>query len=870
MPAAPLNSTATAAPRRRSRRRHRREGAASRLGPRLLTGALGLLCLTAALGLAVLHPLGGILAVLSVLLVTLLARYFWTLWPGWMLALVPLLGLAPWTGWLLVEEFDLLVLASVAGGYFAISGPHRHKPPPPAPVWRRELRWRGTTLVVIGLFALSTFMAVVHGIVDAGGLDADLYQGYQQAGEPVRAGKALLWMLLMLPLWQRVARRTPQNLAPALGAGTAGALWVVCAGAVYERLVYTGLTDFSSDYRTTGLFWEMHVGGAALDGALALLLPFALLAVLRQRGRASFAIAAVLLMLALYAVLTTFSRGLYLALALSLPLTTVLWLQQERRLKLGERDPASSWLPGQVIPEALPASLPPWRAALLLLLLLGGAGIAAWALFPSSGYRGLLALSGVVVALLAQPSAAAPATSARAISTLLGLVLALPLLGLAILLTMLLSKAAYVCFAVFWLASMVLARAAARRQRPWFSPLGDALRAGCWFACVGGVALVAWSWGGMGAAEASLLPLTLMAVIWPLCQGGWYGSLLNALSWRARLGAMAGMALVAAVVASLGGGAYLGTRIGSTEDDLGQRFRHWSRTISALDSEGGWVFGAGAGRFVSVFADNAPADERIGDYRHGGGATPYLLLSAGRHMQGQGEMLRMTQRLDAAPPDLVLQLKSRNAEDVVLVAEVCQKHLLYSGACLSQTVTLRANPDGWRSHRIELGGKGELAARGGLQFALALGSKGDQAMLTELSLRGADGRELLKNGRFQDGLSHWFPTSERHHLPWHAKNIALHLLFEQGLVGLLLGAGLVSLALGRLLIGTARDHPLAPALSMALVGFLLVGLFDSLIDAPRIAFLFLTLLALGLGLRAPPPPPVPVPASRPLPSRPAS
>jgi hypothetical protein len=34
-----------------------------------------------------------------------------------------------------------------------------------------------------------------------------------------------------------------------------------------------GLTNFASDYRTSALFWEMHVGGAALDAWLMLSFP---------------------------------------------------------------------------------------------------------------------------------------------------------------------------------------------------------------------------------------------------------------------------------------------------------------------------------------------------------------------------------------------------------------------------------------------------------------------------------------------------------------------------------------------------------------------------------------------------------------------
>ena len=60
---------------------------------------------------------------------------------------------------------------------------------------------------------------------------------------------------------------------------TVGLLGVALA-TLWERLAFTGLLNLSTDYRTTALFWEMHVGGAALDGFLALTVPFALREVL--------------------------------------------------------------------------------------------------------------------------------------------------------------------------------------------------------------------------------------------------------------------------------------------------------------------------------------------------------------------------------------------------------------------------------------------------------------------------------------------------------------------------------------------------------------------------------------------------------------
>ena len=55
--------------------------------------------------------------------------------------------------------------------------------------------------------------------------------------------------------------------------------------------------------------------------------------------------------------------------------------------------------------------------------------------------------------------------------------------------------------------------------------------------------------------------------------------------------------------------------------------------------------------------------------------------------------------------------------------------------------------------------------------------------------------ELLGNGDFQHGNDRWFFTSDRHHLPWHAKNLWLHVYFEQGVLGLLIFSALLVFAL---------------------------------------------------------------------------
>lgn len=77
----------------------------------------------------------------------------------------------------------------------------------------------------------------------------------------------------------------------------------------------------------------------------------------------------------------------------------------------------------------------------------------------------------------------------------------------------------------------------------------------------------------------------------------------------------------------------------------------------------------------------------------------------------------------------------------------------------------------------------------------------------------------------------------------------MNVLFDQGSVGLLLFSAMLLAALWRVSVGTAKDHPLAPGIGGGLVGFVLVGLFDSLVDVPRLAFVFYVVLLLGLTLR---------------------
>lgn len=283
------------------------------------TAMLGAWCAWAALWGAQQHPVAPPLALVGV--VALLAWAMWRPAQLWFLlpALLPVANFMPWTGWWLVDESDLLMLAVLGGSYLRWS----------CDAWRRHEvvpvqlppGVRGLYLAVMALL----WVGVWRGLDDARGgftawgrLLADLwsmgaYGDYDLPGNTLRVAKSLVWGLLLVPVLYRCGQGARLRLARGMVAG----LTLVCLVVLWERCSYVGCFDFSRNYRTTAWFWEMHVGGAAIDVYVVLALPFAWWAAWSAPHGWRWYAAAGLVLLSAYAVLTTYSRGVYVALILT-------------------------------------------------------------------------------------------------------------------------------------------------------------------------------------------------------------------------------------------------------------------------------------------------------------------------------------------------------------------------------------------------------------------------------------------------------------------------------------------------------------------------------------------------------------------------
>jgi hypothetical protein len=582
-------------------------------------------------------------------------------------ALLPVASFSAWTGWIGIEEFDLLVLAAVSGGhaYLAVES-RRGGDRSPAHACFRLAR------IGLGALAVSYAVALLRGLSDADGHLLGWFQGYEEPLNSLRVGKSFVFALLLLPLLRRLQECAADLAASRLAAGVATGLGLVAVAIICERSAYPGLFEFSIPYRSSALFWEMHVGGAALDGYLALAVPFAVYAVLRASDALRWSVAAALAVVVGYACLTSFSRSVYLGVGLSLALLA--W-----RLSV----------PGAWPPRALPPT-EPWRV-----------------------------------------------------------------------------------------------------------------------------------WGGR----------LLLAV------------------------------LVCEVIAVFGFGDFMSRRMAASDRDLGSRLQHWSAGLGLLRTPSELLLGRGLGRFPANYSQAVPERAipgrlRVMDDRQTGDA--YLQLSgppqnARRH--GAFEVLqRVSPPLDGTHT-LALDLRAPQAAS--LRVAICQRHLLYDASCSGSVVSVPGGDRQWRHFSLQFTTRSTSAsgasspAFGFLSLRLLAGS-GDSVDLDKLQLFDPTGRQLLHNGEFSGGLAHWFFAGHHYFVPWHIDNLFLEMLIDQGVGGLLLLLALLTLACGNLLRGPGRNHVLAPYLLAALTAFMVVGVFSSLLDMPRAAFLFFLLLCFALFLNGQP------------------
>ena len=304
-----------------------------------------------------------------------------------------------------------------------------------------------------------------------------------------------------------------------------------------------------------------------------------------------------------------------------------------------------------------------------------------------------------------------------------------------------------------------------------------------------------------------------------------------------------GLVLASLIISPVLFGTFMQSRLATSKADLGIRTSHWNEALGFMS--GGLttsIFGMGLGRYPETYlllgSDiNKPAVHRFQTE----GSNTFL-----RILPGAPIYIEQVVTIEPRQHYKVTMKARAGGRSATIDLLLCDRTLLQGFGC--QSVTFRPSGETGQWQLFE--GNLNSASVGGnrlrvTKLSVENSSPDTPVDIDELTLTDVKGLNRIANGDFQSGADRWYFSTPFNHLPWHIKNLWLEIFFEQGWFGLLLFCALVITTIGRLTQFVFRGEPFAATLLAGLVGFLVVGGFDSMFDAPRLTLLFGLLIAVS-------------------------
>lgn len=268
-----------------------------------------------AFAVAAQHPLSPTLLGIATVLVVVLA---WRR-PGsgvlLLAASLPVVDAGILTGPWLFDELDALVLAVLAGSSLvaARTGHDDGHADDHASVVPSLWLYVGMTVVV----ALAGYLPVLLARFDPSQPEPSLSLLWQST-------KAFVWAALLVAVWSARGAGKPLWWVRHWLCGCAIGLGLVCLTALWELMLDGGWPVPVAGYRTVAAFWEMRLGGGAIDAYLALTLPMLFWLLLRERQPVRWWGLALLTLAAVQVLMSTQSRAVTAAVVLVLPMLALL------------------------------------------------------------------------------------------------------------------------------------------------------------------------------------------------------------------------------------------------------------------------------------------------------------------------------------------------------------------------------------------------------------------------------------------------------------------------------------------------------------------------------------------------------------------
>jgi O-antigen ligase len=309
------------------------------------------------------------------------------------------------------------------------------------------------------------------------------------------------------------------------------------------------------------------------------------------------------------------------------------------------------------------------------------------------------------------------------------------------------------------------------------------------------------------------------------------------------------LALASLMGAFVVGSQFMRERFADTTGDLATREANWASglDVSSLDLSTAFI-GTGLGTFPRIYRARATGAPVPTDFvvRHDDEQS-WLVIKPGPPSFFFGQKVAATAE---GPYTLTFDLRASNNTGSVNVS-LCEKLLLYSDHCSNAGFTAGAGP--WAHQRATLQ-MGELSQpvlfglmRRPVELAFQVASPETSAEITAVRLLDPQQHDLIRNGEFTRGTDRWYFTSDDHRA-WRIFNQYLMIWFEQGALGLISFICLCAAALLSLWRTISAGNRAAAPFAAAIVAYLCCGVFDFLLEAPRLSTLFYLFCFVGLAL----------------------
>ena len=298
-------------------------------------------------------------------------------------------------------------------------------------------------------------------------------------------------------------------------------------------------------------------------------------------------------------------------------------------------------------------------------------------------------------------------------------------------------------------------------------------------------------------------------------------------------------------------GGYIGQRFSTTKDSINERLEQWENAIN-ISQKGivPFIFGNGKGSYPNYYFSYEIKGLTMARFwlMDENQESKFLRFSP----SDKDGTLNVSQRFPVnqiGTYKVKITLRSPSGYSQKLLVEFCNKNILrFQSECQWLGFSTQKNNQ-WQTITQDLVSdnftKPLLSPITPVDINLLNRGLKENLDIGQVEIFDPNGKQLLKNTSFNEGFDHWFFYSGNH-AAWHTDNLWVYAFFEGGLVELCLITFLLIYLINQLFKQTLQANYYALAMLAAIVGLIIVGLFGSMFDDPRVSWLFYLIVWLAI------------------------